>query len=221
MSDRFFSRARLISSVRQAGLLRTLARHGDAYRDHALVWQLFPGDDVPRDFVFRSERNAAGEQVYYMVSARAPAQVPLFSVQTKPYAPLLHHKEIVRFDLRANPTVTRAVQGGPPRRHDVLMDAKQAAAPELRAQAMDHAGLQWLVERARQWGLGVHPHTVLQSAYRQHRLERKGQPIRYSSLDYQGLATVQDPALLKRALYDGVGHAKGFGCGLLLVKRLD
>jgi CRISPR system Cascade subunit CasE len=32
---------------------------------------------------------------------------------------------------------------------------------------------------------------------------------------YDGILTVTDPALLRRALCHGVGRAKAYGCGLL------
>ena len=49
---------------------------------------------------------------------------------------------------------------------------------------------------------------------------KREKAIQFSSLDYQGVATVKDSGLLKRALVQGVGHGKGFGCGLLLVRYL-
>ncbi|MBU4612120.1 type I-E CRISPR-associated protein Cas6/Cse3/CasE [Achromobacter sp. GG226] len=219
----YFSRARIIARPRDSELLQTLARHGAAYRDHALVWQLFPGDGEPRDFVFRAQTQDDGGLVYYVVSRRLPQADPgLFSVQTKPYSPALDEGEVVRFDLRANPTVSRRVEGGPSRRHDVLMDAKRAVAGggDARSAEVNAAAMRWLVDRSAAWGLNVDAGTVQQSAYQQHRLRRKGEDITYSSLDYQGLARVADSKALQDALCHGVGHAKGFGCGLLLVKRL-
>ncbi len=34
------------------------------------------------------------------------------------------------------------------------------------------------------------------------------------------MAKVIDPDRLTKALLEGVGHSKGFGCGLLLVRRV-
>ncbi|MOA25418.1 CRISPR associated protein [compost metagenome] len=102
------------------------------------------------------------------------------------------------------------------------MDAKrQACSPDQVAEAMDAAAQAWLGERAASWGLDVAAESVLQGAYRQHRLQPRGKRVEYSSLDYQGLARVVDPQALQRALLEGVGHARGFGCGLLLVKRTN
>ncbi|MEI2415566.1 type I-E CRISPR-associated protein Cas6/Cse3/CasE [Orrella sp. JC864] len=220
--SRYFSRAMLLSGPRTADLLRTLAERGEAYRDHALVWRLFPGHDGPRDFLFRADTAAGGRMVYYVVSSREPQPEPgLFDIQTKPYCPRLSAGQVLRFDLRANPTVSRRVGEGRSRRHDVLMDAKRSAV--LSGAGTDSGpfdvATRWLMERAQGWGLDVSAGELSQSGYRQHRLRRKGGVIEYSSLDYQGIARVLDAQRLQRVLFEGVGHAKGFGCGLLLVKR--
>lgn len=215
----YFSCARLLATPRQDDWLRDLARHGEPYRDHALIWRLFPGDGMPRDFVFR---HLEDERSFYVVSARPPVpNSDLFQVQTKPYAPLLECGEWVRFDLRANPTISVRREDGRSRRHDVLMHAKRSVPSDQRdqlAQVLETAGKDWLLARAEQWGLAVREDSVLQSGYRQQRLRRKG--IEYSSLDYQGMAKVIDPDRLTKALLEGVGHSKGFGCGLLLVRRV-
>lgn len=217
----YFSHVRLQASVRENDWLRDLARHGEPYRDHALIWRLFPGDGAARDFIFRRLED---ERSYYVVSARAPQpDSGLFQIQSKPYSPQLEVGEWVRFDLRANPTVSVRREGGRSQRHDVLMNAKRGLSGDAReqlAQELEKAGKNWLQERAERWGLEVKDDSVLQDGYRQQRLKRKSGNIEYSSLDYQGLAQVVDPQLLRQALVDGVGHSKGFGCGLLMVRRL-
>lgn len=217
----YFSHVRVQASLRENDWLRDLARHGEPYRDHALIWRLFPGDGARRDFIFRRLND---ERSYYVVSARAPQlDSGLFQVQSKPYAPQLGIGEWVRFDLRANPTVSVRREDGRSRRHDVLMNAKRGVSVDDReqlAQVLEGAGRNWLQERAARWGLEIKEGSVLQEGYRQQRLKRKGGSIEYSSLDYQGVARVIDPQLLRQALVGGVGHGKGFGCGLLMVRRL-
>lgn len=56
--------------------------------------------------------------------------------------------------------------------------------------------------------------------YRQHRIERRGQaPISLSTVDLSGTLSVTDAERFNRALLAGVGRAKAFGCGRLLVRR--
>jgi CRISPR system Cascade subunit CasE len=224
----FFSRVQLQDYPQDMALLASLSAHGEAYRDHALIWRLFPGDGHARDFIFRREADARGKPYYYVVSARLPQAEPgLHLVQTKPYAPQLEEGQWLRFDLRANPTVSRRDPDQTrSRRHDVLMQAhKQDQAdglsPDGRAARGEAAALAWLTQRAPAWGLAVAADSVLAEGYTQHRLRHKGRNIAFSSLDYLGMAQVTDPALAAKALVAGVGHARGFGCGLLLVKRVD
>ncbi|MBS68563.1 MAG: type I-E CRISPR-associated protein Cas6/Cse3/CasE [Pseudomonas sp.] len=217
----YFSHVRLQASLRLDDWLRGLVRHGEPYRDHALIWRLFPGDGMARDFLFRRLED---ERSFYVVSARPPQpDSGLFQIRSKPYAPQLEQGAWLRFDLRANPTVSLRQEDGRSRRHDVLMHAKHEASVEQRGQlrqVLDAAGRDWLLTRAERWGLSIRAESVLQNGYRQQRLRRKGRTIEYSSLDYQGLAEVTDPQRLRQALLEGVGHSKGFGCGLLLVRRI-
>ncbi len=210
----YFSHVRLQGSPRQDAWLRDLSRHGEPYRDHALIWRLFPGDGAARDFVFRRLED---EKSFYVVSARPPqADAGLFHIQSKSYTPQLESGDWLRFDLRANPTVSVRRENGRSQRHDVLMHAKHQADS-----VQDAAGRDWLLSRAEQWGLVFRAESLIQNGYRQQRLKRKGKNIEFSTLDYQGVAQVTDPELLRQALLEGVGHSKGFGCGLLLVKRVD
>jgi CRISPR system Cascade subunit CasE len=221
MTYHYFSKVRLLAKPSGNAWLRDLTEHGESYRDHALIWKLFPGDGLPRDFLFR---RLDDERTYFVVSARPPQSDGLFDVQSKPYAPCLLKGTALRFDLRANPVVSRGS-----RRHDVLMEAKHrllATEPSDEARkkigaVQEKAGREWLSMRAGEWGLTVSEDGLLQDGYRQHNLRHKGRAITYSSLDYQGVAQVSDPDLLHKALFNGVGHAKGFGCGLLLVKKLN
>jgi len=41
-----------------------------------------------------------------------------------------------------------------------------------------------------------------------------------STVDFQGILTVTDPELFRKALYEGLGKSKAFGCGLMLVRRV-
>jgi CRISPR system Cascade subunit CasE len=219
----YFSKAHLVRQPQDRELLQSLRCHGDAYRDHALVWQLFPGDGMERDFLFRRRKDEAGPPSFYVVSQRAPQQVPgMLAVQSKPYQPQLAAGDWLRFDLRANPVIARKSADGSSRRHDVLMDAKrQAAQSDKCNDAMNVAALQWLITRTPEWGLSLREESVLTTGYTQHRLQHGGRNIAFSSLDYHGLAKVTDPERLAKALTLGVGRARSFGCGLLLVRRAD
>jgi CRISPR system Cascade subunit CasE len=56
--------------------------------------------------------------------------------------------------------------------------------------------------------------------YQWHALPRKGRDAGFSSVDFEGEVEVTDAELFSKALFDGIGPAKGFGCGLMLVRRV-
>ncbi|ATJ84513.1 type I-E CRISPR-associated protein Cas6/Cse3/CasE [Halomonas beimenensis] len=206
---------------------------GGAYAAHQLLWRLFPEHQGQRPFLFRQEMDEPEEggaprglPLFYVLSDREPVPIPgLLEAQCKPFSPTLEAGERLAFRLRANPTVAKSVAGKRGQRADVLMAAKYPfeAGKERTSQAcieaMDDAARQWLAERAESWGfrLPVEPEV---GAYRQHALPKdKGRPIRFSSVDYEGLLEVADPGRLIETLAQGIGRAKAFGCGLMLIRR--
>lgn len=56
--------------------------------------------------------------------------------------------------------------------------------------------------------------------YRWHAIPRKGRSAGFSSADFQGEIQVTDPMQFVDTLFNGIGSAKAFGCGLMLVKRI-
>jgi len=59
------------------------------------------------------------------------------------------------------------------------------------------------------------------AAYQQNQLPKeKGVNARYSSLDLSGEVIVTDVARFEKLLFDGIGKAKAFGCGLMLIRRI-
>lgn len=114
--------------------------------------------------------------------------------------------------------------------HDVVMDLKHRTGykdkassdrPPL-AELVQEAGLEWLQKRAERHGFLVQADAVRVEGYLQHRAFKQGgkKPIRYSTLDFAGLLTIDDAKLFQQALLHGIGPAKAFGCGLLLVRRV-
>ncbi len=137
----YFSRIRLRPEfIRSSQLNRVL--QDNVYGIHRLLHDLF--DDQQRNFIFREEiarqqlgyaKNVKGEPVYYLVSKAPPKDDnPLFQVETKPYRPKLATGQILTFDCRVNPVVTKKGK-----KHDVLMNAQldflKTAVQELELQA--------------------------------------------------------------------------------------
>jgi CRISPR system Cascade subunit CasE len=115
-------------------------------------------------------------------------------------------------------------------RHDVVMAAKQetdwkrrvdAERPTL-SQLAYEAGKNWLLAKAETsgWVFDVEDEEGLRvDGYRTWRsLGRKG--ITLSTLDFEGTLSVKDPKRFTEILLGGLGPAKAFGCGLMLVRRV-
>lgn len=62
------------------------------------------------------------------------------------------------------------------------------------------------------------------SAYAWHGLQqkaaKKGEKSGFSSVDFTGELQITDPEKFRQTLFTGLGRAKAFGCGLLMVRRL-
>jgi CRISPR system Cascade subunit CasE len=238
----FFSRIRIEpGSLAQIELLRIL--QGNVYAIHQLLWKLFSDDpEAKRDFLFRQEfekeqlafeETRRGLPLFYVISQREPeANSGLLMVESKEYRPILKKGMRLIFDLRANPVIARSTVGVKRSvKHDVLMDAKLKTrqegvtdTKEIQKQ-MQNAAAKWLIGKAALNGFTVETSKeepwLDVYAYQQHLLRKRGnENIRFSSIDFSGTLVVTDPEKFNQALFSGIGPAKAFGCGLLLVKLI-
>lgn len=212
------------------GMAKALrAMRVDEYGHHQFVWQLFNHLEK-RDFLFRRDE-VDGWPKYYVVSRELPRdERGVWQIDSKMYQPRLVEGQRLVFSLRANPVVTRKDIRGQRHRHDVVMDAKNKMdyrnmPPQERpplSQIANEVGLHWLAHRAKRHGFAFVDGQVRVEGYQQHNtFKRKAKmPIRFSTLDFSGILRVSEPELFARALFGGIGPAKGFGCGLLMVRRM-
>jgi CRISPR system Cascade subunit CasE len=194
------------------------------YRLHKTVWSLFADrGDRRRDFLYRLDWDA-GRPTLWTLSDRAPRPVPeLWEAQTRELKPVLRSGERLRFSLRANPVLTR--EG---KRHDVVMEAKQRLREAgvsrsewpSEAQLVQESGSAWLVRRGEGCGFSIEPSQVVVEGYEIHTFSKSaGAAIRFATCDFHGLLTITSVDAFLAALQRGLGPAKSFGCGLLLIRR--
>lgn len=233
------------------------------YADHQLIWRFFSDQNgQPRSFLFRRMGEGQGTR-FYLLSPTPPKRPEGFSdawqIQTRPYDPHPHQGARYRFELRANPVVSRKDPQGRRLRHDVVMNAKcrllaqhgyshwnawphdDPAKPNL-YQLVHDTCADWLAQRAEQHGFALDRDTLQTDAYQQHSLKRHPprpkdparRPAQHqgtrtpgyrsgsdlTTIDYCGTLTVTDPGRFRDLLLKGLGHAKAFGCGLMLIKPL-
>lgn len=224
----YFSRLRLRPDIQAAALARQLCNYS-GYQEHQLLWKLFDIDpDASRDFLFRRD-DCHGWPSFYLLSRRLPEdQAQIWHIEHREYRPRLQKGQRLAFILRANPVITRKSVDGKSRRHDLVMDLKKRnnwkeTEKSERSNLSDltqQAGEIWLGERLGRNGAKLE--SVRSEAYVQHQAHKKGQQksIRYSSLDLQGTLLVTEPESLVEILFHGIGPAKAFGCGLMLVRKI-
>lgn len=192
------------------------------YGIHAMIWELFA--DSPnrfRDFLYRFETDGGLPRIY-TVSERAPAaDTDIWNIDTKIYNPDLTEGQSLRFSLRANPVITRHDENKKHQRHDVVMDYKRQKKKQVaQSEAIQEAGSAWISSRGERLGFSVE--SVIAGGYRRRTFQKtNGSKMTIATLDFDGVLTVTDPDRFIQSLYSGIGPAKGFGCGLMLVKPIQ
>jgi CRISPR system Cascade subunit CasE len=218
----YLSKITLQPSAQTAVELAKLNSNG-AYASHQLLWRLFT-EEQKRNFIFRQEVDQGGMPLFYVLSQTQPVSTPLFQVSSKAFAPKLRAGQRLAFKLRANPTIC-VTENGKQKRHDVLMHTKrqykgeQLAPKELEFLTFE-AAQKWLMDEKRlsAWGIQLDAVPEVQ-AYIQHRTQKgKKRTIQFSSVDFEGLLTVESPEKFLQQYAQGFGRAKSFGCGLMLIR---
>ena len=220
----------------------------DHYSLHQLLWQLFPGQpDAERDFLFRRD-SRDHFPVFYLLSQRVPVALPgIMSVETKPYHPQLQVGDKLSFSLVANPVGQFSIERSPEEkqrqlehrqknglkkkvthkrvRHDVVIHKKKLLLAQglkkedlpSTAEIVQETGENWLRQHAEKNGFKID--VVRADGYQQHRFKKRN--IQLSTLEFEGVLEVLDPIkFVEQALYQGIGSAKAFGCGLLMIRRV-
>lgn len=219
------------------------------YQLHQLLWQLFQDKpDKDRDFLFRQDMDAQGLPVFYLLSKYKPSQsVKTLVVETRDFdtenAKLnLKAGDRLQFNLRANPVSNSKQERNDAEKeqylerrkeqnlkekltkkrihHDVVMHLKKSLsdaekANYTQAELEQLAGEKWLAEKSEKNGFKLL--SVTAQGYQQHQFKKR--QIKISTLDFDGILEITDPELFKLALFNGIGSAKAFGCGLMLIKR--
>ena len=219
----YLSRLRLKRDLTVRALVPLLlGPDASGHAGHHLMWSLFADDsERKRDFLWREMPGG----VFFVLSARLPEdRHGLFDIAPpKAFDPQLAKGDTLGFSLHANPVVRRGT-GGRSKKHDVVMEAlngiERKARGEHRATVVQASGLAWLERQAERSGFAVQQSQVRIDGYEQHRVgKRDGVPMSFSTLDYEGLLTVVDPEAFVGAVARGLGSARAYGCGLLLIRR--
>ena len=198
------------------------------YSSHQLLWKLFPEDrEAKRDFLFRQELKGH-IPYYYILSERKPENLRnLFDIETKNYDPVIRKDGSFIFKLRMNPVITRKSPGKKNSvKHDIRMNYKKEGISrglkgDLLKGFIDNQVKEWLTGKSGGYGFTPEAESLVISRYTLHkfRKSREGRAVQFSSLDFEGILTVTEPGLFRDVLFSGLGRARAFGCGLLMIRR--
>jgi CRISPR system Cascade subunit CasE len=212
-------RSASITSIATLLLPEEPSRRAEA--SHRLLWSLFAGDpEAPRPFLWREDKGG----VFYLLASQLPGDSEIFDVEVKDFAPALAVGDRLQFSLRANATraykTARDTRG---KRADVVMAAlSPLSQPERflqREAVIQEAGAAWLSGQGAKHGFSL-PAAPRVDGYNKWKIPRgKLAKIEISTLDFEGVLEVTDVDQFTAALASGFGHAKAFGCGLMLIRR--
>jgi len=154
-----------------------------------------------------------------------------FDCQSRLFQPQLAVGDILAFKLRANAVKSSKKDEGSNQRKRVdivkaqsllYADLPEREQPPL-AQIRYEAGYAWLAAQGAKGGF-----ELLELSVENHQLHKfkpsskhTNTPF-FASLDFSGVLRVTDPnTFVEKTLFHGLGRSKAFGCGLLLVKRVQ
>ena len=114
------------------------------------------------------------------------------------------------FDLYANPTKSVKKEDG---KGGYTKNGKRLSLMDIPAQT------QWLFAKGQLHGFKLAEHIPLRiDKPVSHRFNRKGKNGLHVGVRFQGGLFVTDPSAFQKAFLEGIGTAKGFGFGLMLIK---
>ncbi len=191
------------------------------YDLHRNLWRLFPGEErESRDsgeadrqgFLFRIEHSATGRPTRLLVQSRRPPEVTggIALVRTREFIPKPVTGQRLAFLLTANPIKTIA---------DAQREAKSGKQSEKCRVPLIKEDEQraWLVRKL-SVGAEIEATDVLPHPPTYFRKGNRGGKL--VTCTFEGVLRVRDPGSLATLMENGIGPAKAFGCGLLLVRRV-
>lgn len=198
----------------------------EPYRQHQTLWQMFEKPvGASQPFLFRQESGDDDDVLRFLVvSHECPREVEGWRVESKPYQPKVDAQACYRFGIRLNPTRTEKSDGKRGKRQDYVISrlhqlgVPRHARPAARQRIVQEELPEWLEARSVRHGFTLERCTVVR--YERFTAHDKGRDMTISVADFAGVLRVTDPEAFGQVLLSGLGHAKSFGCGLLLLKPI-
>ncbi len=195
----------------------------DNYGWHQKLWQCFPGKpDSKRDFLTRVDTLENSIRLWILAQRKpsCPTWCPSERFVMKEVAPsFLAHAHYV-FDLLACPTKV-AVQHGENGKPLIAANGKRARGKVQYISKPDELRV-WLERKGAEGGFDISKTRPLEIGPMQtNHFRKKGHAGFHGGVQFRGTLTVSDSQKFSKTYYSGVGRAKGFGYGLLLLAPIN
>lgn len=185
----------------------------DNYAWHQALWEAFPGrEGENRSFLFRIDTHDEGSDVLLLstVEPNKPAWCPESSWAIRVISPAFFDHQYYRFDVRVN--ATRKVAKLNPSGQHTKNGRRAVISSETDLKA-------WLTRKAEQSGFQVltEPPLIIDPRVDYH-FRKENSPGIHVGVRFRGVMQVIDQARFEHTFHHGIGSAKAFGFGLLLLQ---
>lgn len=172
-----------------------------SYDWHRWIWKSFPNDpDRKRDFLFRVDIQERQTRIL-LLSGDAPAAIENWTWETKCVSDEFLNQSAYRFQVRVNPTFRR------------VADHRRIALygeSDIR---------EWLERKMSAIGAKLISAEIDQP--RDELFVKDGKRGKHVSVDVRGIISVREQSLFGQGFLAGIGSAKGFGYGLLMLQPIQ
>lgn len=194
------------------------------YNLHRAIWKLFPeleresrtnAEESRQGFLFRVEQSEPGCPATVILQSRCePQKVAEHArvIASRVFNPQPSQGQRLAFVMAANPVKTINDEAG---RLNRKGEPKKCRVPLIKEEQQ----IQWLHDRLK--GIAnpeaVYVRKLPPIFFYKQKEKRDGKLI---PILFEGILRVDEPDVLVKVLEDGIGPAKSFGCGLMLVRRV-
>lgn len=193
----------------------------DPYQMHRTIMRAFPGKRDRSGVLHRLDLHPRTGAITLLVQSLAepdwtwltekdylqpfPGGRGVANPAVKRYDPHFQAGQVLRFRLRANPTIKKV------RREESGKHRNSNRVPLVRPEQQ----MEWLNKRAQANGFRLLRVEISQPQELSGHKEDANDLIKVYAIRFDGQLQVTDPARLHHAVTAGIGPAKAFGCGLL------
>ena len=218
-----------------AETVRTAGISEDVYAWHKMLWECYPDQpDASRDFLTRIDP-LEGAYRFWVLAKKKPVRpqwCPADGFALKEISPSFLSHQYYAFDLRANP-VKAAVQRDNNGEQVIGNNGKRKRGKRVPLVKPDELRA-WLVRKAEVRSRDTETGLDLPGGFRiveekpleispmvESHFRKKGQAGYHGGVQFRGILEVTDREKFIESYQSGIGSAKGFGFGLLLLAPVN